>query len=95
MSLNLYDYQYEASRSSNGLTYLKPKITTNQKRTIESQKLKRRELKLNTKENHQMVNRKTKRKRKEQEEIQNELKARHKTAINTYLSIINKCQWNE
>ena len=66
MSFNLYDYQYKASRYSNRLTYLKPKITTNQKRTIESQKLKRRELKLITKENHQMVNGKTKRKRKEQ-----------------------------
>ena len=53
MCLSLYDYQSKASRYSSGLTYLKNRVTTNQKHTIDSQKTKRREHKHNTKENHQ------------------------------------------
>ena len=52
MCLNLYDYQLKASRYSYGLTYLKTRVTTHQKDTIDSQKPKRKELKHNTKENH-------------------------------------------
>ena len=43
----------KASKYSNGSTYLKTKVTTNQKHTIDSQKPKRKELKNNMKENHQ------------------------------------------
>ena len=66
MCLRLYDYQSKASRYNSGLTYLKNRVTTNQKHTIDSQKPKRREHKQNTKENHQTTKGKTKRKRKEQ-----------------------------
>ena len=66
MCLSLYDNQSKTSRYSNGITYLKTRVTTNQKHTIDSQKIKRRELKHNTKENHHTTKGKTKRKRKEQ-----------------------------
>ena len=36
MCLNIYDYQSKASRFSSGLTYLKTRVTENQKRTIDS-----------------------------------------------------------
>ena len=62
MCLRLYDYQSKASRYNSGLTYLKNRVTTNQKHTIDSQKPKRREHKQNTKENHQTTKGKTKRK---------------------------------
>ena len=66
MCLSLYDYQSKASRSSNGLTYLKPKVTANQKHTIDSQKPKRRQLKHDTKENYRTTKEKTKQKREAQ-----------------------------
>ena len=53
MCLSLYDYQSKASRYRNGLAYLKNRVITNEKNTIDSQKPKRKELKHNTKENHQ------------------------------------------
>lgn len=59
--LALYDYQSEASGYSNGLTYLKNRVITNQKYTIDSQKTKGRELKHNTKYNHQNTKGKTER----------------------------------
>ena len=65
MCLSLHDYQSKGSRYSNGLTYLKNRITTNQKHSIHSEKRKRRKHMHNAKENHQI----TKGKRKEQEEI--------------------------
>ena len=41
MCLSLYDYQAKASRYKEGLTYLKKNsTTTNQNRTLHSQKLK-------------------------------------------------------
>ena len=51
MCLSLYDYQSKASRYRKGFIYLKNRVTTNQKHTIDSQKPKRREHKHNTKEN--------------------------------------------
>ena len=51
MCLSLYDYQSKASRYSYGLTYLKTRVTTNQKHIIDSQKPKTKELEHNTKEN--------------------------------------------
>ena len=62
MCLNLYDYQFKASRYSYGLTYLKTRVTTHQKDTIDSQKPKRKELKHNTKEIHKTTKGKTKKK---------------------------------
>ena len=52
MCLNLNDYQFKASRYGYGSTSTNSMATTNQKHTIDSQKAKR-ELKHNTKENHQ------------------------------------------
>ena len=49
--LNLYDYQFKASRHSYGSTHLNSMVTTNQKHTIDSEKPKRKELKHTTKEN--------------------------------------------
>ena len=66
MCLSLHDYHYTASRYKKGFTYLKNRVTTNQKHIIDPQKPKRREHKYNTKEIHQTTNRKTKRKRKGQ-----------------------------
>ena len=40
MCLNLYDYLSKARRYSNGLTYLKIRVTTNQKHTIHYKKQK-------------------------------------------------------
>ena len=72
MYLNLYDYQSKARRYKKGLTYLKNRVTTNQKHTTDSQKWKRKGHKHNTKDNHQITKGKKKRKRNE-EEIQNQL----------------------
>ena len=41
MCLSLQDHQSKASRHSNELTYLKTRVTTNQKHTKDSQKPKR------------------------------------------------------
>ena len=68
MCLNLYEYQLKASKCSNGLTYLKNRIITNQQHKTDSQKKKkqknkRRECKRSIKENKTI---KGKTKRKEQ-----------------------------
>ena len=42
MYLNLYDYKSTASIYSYGLTYLKTRVTTDQKHTIESQNTKKK-----------------------------------------------------
>ena len=57
---NLYDYQSKASRYSYGLTYMKTRITTNQKHIFTKKKKERKELKHNRKENHQTAKGKTK-----------------------------------
>ena len=59
MCLSLHDYQSEGSRRNNGLTYLKNRITTDQKHTVGSEKQRGKELKRNTKENHQTTKEKT------------------------------------
>ena len=72
--LGLYDYQSEASGYSNGLTYLKNRVITNQKYTIDSQKTKVTELKHNTKYNHQNTKGKTERnKGKLQNNLENKI----------------------
>ena len=45
MCLSLYDYQSKASRYRKGLTYLKNRVTANQKHTIDSQKNKKKRMK--------------------------------------------------
>ena len=87
MCLSLYDYQSKSRRYSNALTYLKTKVTANQKHTINSQKPKRRELKHNRKENHQTTMEKQKQKGTKKKYKIN-WKTMFKMAINTYLSII-------
>ena len=87
MCLSLYDYQSKASRYRMGLTYLKNRIATNQKHTIDSQKPKRREHKCNTKENHQTTKGKMK-KKGTKKKCKINWKTWFKMAINTYLSII-------
>ena len=75
MCLSLYDYQNKTSRCSNGLTYFKIIVTTNQKQTTESQKTKGREFKHNRKPpNH---------KKKQEEKQRINWKAMFKMAINT------------
>ena len=66
MCLNLYDYQFKASRYSYGLIYLNSMVTMNHRHKIDSQKSKRKELKHTTKENQQTIQGKTKRRRNEQ-----------------------------
>ena len=51
-------------RYSNRLTYLKNKVTTNQKHSVDSQKTKPRKLKHNAEENHKTTKGKTKRRTK-------------------------------
>ena len=63
MCLSLY--QSKASRYRNGLAYLKNRVTTNEKHTIDSPKTKKKGTQANTKENYQTTKEKTKR-RKEQ-----------------------------
>ena len=53
MWLNLNDYQFKTNRYSYRSTYTNPMITTNQKCTIDTQKLKGEKHKHTTKENHQ------------------------------------------
>lgn len=69
--LCLYDYESEASRYSNGLTFMKNRIIRNQKYTIDSQKTKIRDLKHNKKDNHKNTKGKTK---SNKERVQNNLK---------------------
>ena len=63
MCLNLYNYQAKAGRYRKGLTYLKNRVTKNQKHTINSLKPKRRKHEHNVRANHQTKKRKN---RKEQ-----------------------------
>ena len=61
MCLSLCGCLSKASSYRRGLTYLKNRVTTIQKHTIDSQKPKRKN-KYNIKENHQITKGKTKRK---------------------------------
>ena len=53
MCLNLNGYQFKMCRYNYMATYMNPMVTTNQKPTIDTHKLKRKEHKHNAKENHQ------------------------------------------
>ena len=86
MCLILHDYQSKASRYSNGLTYLKNRVTTNEKHTIDSQKQKEDD---SAQYKRKPSNHKRKKKKKgTKKEYKINWKTRFKMAINTYLSII-------
>ena len=72
MYLNLYNYQFKANRYSYGSTYLKSRVTTNQKHTVDSQKPKRKELKHTTEENHP-VTKKKRNKEEPQKQLENKV----------------------
>ena len=67
--LNLNDYKFKTSRYNYRSTYMKPMVTTNQKPTIDTQKLLRKEHKHNSKENQQTTKQETKRRRKSREKL--------------------------
>ena len=75
MYLSLYNYQGKASRYRKWLTYLKIRVTTNQKYTLESHKPEIKESKHNTKESYQTTKGKTKRNK---EEIKKQRKGRYR-----------------
>ena len=60
MCFNLNDYWFKTSRYSYSSTYMEPMVTTNQKFTVDAQKLQRKECKDTTKENHQIMREETK-----------------------------------
>ena len=67
MCLNLNDYQFKTSRYSYRLTYMRnPMVTTNQKPTIDTQKLERKEHKHDTKEIIKPQGKKQKRRNEQQ-----------------------------
>ena len=83
MCLILYDYQSKANRYRKWVTYLKNKITTNQKCKIDSQKPARRECKCNTKENQTTKGKMKKQGTKKKYKING--KTKFKMTINTYI----------
>ena len=93
MCLSLYDYHSKAFRYSNGFTYLKNRVTKNQKHTIDLQKNKKERTQAWQKENCQTTKGKTKRNK---EEIQNQLENKVENG-NKHISINNylKCQWSK
>ena len=85
------------SRYKKRLTYLKNRVNTNQKHTIDSQKKKkkRREHRHNTKESHQTT--KVKINKRDEEETQNQQENKVENGNKYYISINNylKCQWTK
>lgn len=53
LSLNLNDYHFETSKYNYRSTYTYPMVATNQKPTVDAQKLKRKEPRHTIKEKHQ------------------------------------------
>ena len=83
--LNLNDYQFKTKYNYRS-TYMNPITTTNQKPTIDTQKLKRKGHKNTTKETHQITQ-----KQKEEmnrQELQKLSEKSSKMAVSTHLSII-------
>ena len=85
MCLSFFDSLFKASRQSNGLTWLKIRVTTNKIHATDSEKPKRRELKHDLKENHKPQKGKEAEKERNKEEIQKQLEKMFKMAINAYL----------
>ena len=63
MCLNLNNYQFKTGRDSYRSTYMNPMVTTNQKPTIATHKLKRKEHKHTSKEYKQTTKIETKKRR--------------------------------
>ena len=82
MCWRLYDYHGKTSRYRKGLTHLINRETTNQNKTLHSQKLKRKEQKNKIKGNHRTTTTK-----KEQRRNRINWKTKFKMSISTYLSI--------
>ena len=87
MCLNLCNYQFKAGRYSYGSTYLKTRVTTNQKHTIDSQTPKGKELKAYYKRKTSNHKRKNKKKKWTKKKYKIKWKTRFKLAISTNLSI--------
>ena len=73
MCLSLYDCWSNTSRYSNGLTFLKKRVTTNQNHTIGSQRPKIRDSSITQKNTIKPQKEKEKEKERNKEEIQNQL----------------------
>lgn len=69
MYLNIYDFQCKAGRCISGFTYLRTKVTTNQKQGVDLPKPNRKELKNETKKTHQATKGKVKSAKQHQKEI--------------------------
>ena len=86
LCLNLNDYQVKTSIHIYRSTHMNFMIITNQKVTIDTQKLERKEHKhkksFNQKKRHKRKNRRT------EKNYKNNQKTSHKMAISKYLSII-------
>ena len=65
MCLNLNDDQFKTSRYGYGLIYMNPILTANEKPTINTQKLRRKAPKHNTKENIRVMREEAKKRIKE------------------------------
>ena len=64
MHFNLYDYQSEACRYYCGLTFLKTRVTRNQKRTIDSHTLKKKKKVTQAQKSKKTIKSKKKKKKK-------------------------------
>ena len=71
--MNLYDYWSKASRYGYGLTYLKTRVTTNQKHIVGITKTKEKGTEAYYKRKPSNYKRKNKKEEKNKEEIQNQL----------------------
>ena len=67
--MNIYDFQCKAGRCISGFTYLRTKVTTNQKQGVDLPKPNRKELKNETKKTHQATKGKMKSAKQHQKEI--------------------------
>lgn len=83
MCLNLCDYQSNRRRYRKGLMYLKSRVITNLKHTIDPQKPRSKDHKLNTKESQPAAEWKRTRKRWEE----NQWETKFKMTINTIITL--------
>ena len=90
--MNVNDYQLKSNRCSYGSTYLNSLVTTNKQYTIDSQKLKRKELKHTAREKN-LTTKGKKKKELTKKNYKNNLKTRIKVTIIKYQSTatLNVC----
>ena len=86
MCLSLYEYQSKVHRYNDRLIYLKTRVTTTQKHTIDSLNQTESYSSIIEKKN-QTTKGKTKKKENNKKEIHSQLENKVKMAINTHLSI--------